>query len=191
MLIRSSVSRFLNRVFLSRGSVFVPAFDALVPRHRNILAVLSSDAGETLIPASNIVTDAGDIYYAQKGAGEATTNAFGIHELGSAVTATFAKTHNRSNMTVIGSTQKAHSATYPKRNDADADNTGAGTKIVTYLASYAKADFNHAAITHGIITNATPGATEPILTGYAFAASFAKTANDTLKVFVNHAMTGV
>jgi hypothetical protein len=62
--------------------------------------------------------------------------------------------------------------------------------IVTFLASYAKADFNHAAISHGIITNATPGVAEPLLTGYAFAAAFAKTADDTLKVFVNHDFTG-
>jgi hypothetical protein len=61
---------------------------------------------------------------------------------------------------------------------------------VTFLASYAKADFNHSAISHGIITNASPGASEPILTGYAFAASFEKTADDTLKVFVNHQMAG-
>ena len=35
------------------------------------------------------------------------------------------------------------------------------------------------------------GASEPLLTGYAFAAGFAKTADDTLKVFVNHEFNGV
>ncbi|MHC4997337.1 MAG: hypothetical protein ACYTGQ_20100 [Planctomycetota bacterium] len=117
------------------------------------------------------------------------TNVFGIHELASAGTP--GKAADRSGFTVIASTQKAHAATYPKTNDGDADNTGAGVDVVTWLASYTKGDFNHGAITHGIITNATPGATEPILTGYAFAASFAKTADDTLKVFVNHTMNGV
>jgi hypothetical protein len=188
MLIRHALPGFRNRVLASPAALLVPLFDAWVPRNRNVLAVLAGPSGRLLIPASNIVTDAGDLYYAQKGAGEATTNAFGVHELGSAGTP--AKGANRSAFTPIGSTQKAHAATYPKTNDGDADNTGAGTDIVSYLASYAKADFTHAAVTHGWITNVTPGASEPLLTGYAFAAAFEKTADDTLKVFANHEMLG-
>jgi hypothetical protein len=122
------------------------------------------------------------------GAGETPTNAFGIHELASAGTP--GKAADRDDFTPIGSTQKAHTATYPKTADADADNTGAGADIVTYLASYAKADFNAASITHGMITNTGAGAGAPLLTGYAFSAGFAKTADDTLKVFVNHEMLG-
>lgn len=190
MLIRKEVkiAGLVHKVFKSAAGLWVPLYDALVPRHRNVLAVLVRADGKFLIPASNIVTDAGDTYYAQKGAGEATTNAFGIHELASAGTP--GKAANRSGFTVIASTQKAHAATYPKTNDADADNTGGGVDKVTYLASYAKADFNAASITHGMITNVTPGATEALLTGYSFAAAFAKTADDTLKVFVNHEMLG-
>lgn len=187
MLIRSRVKGFMNKVYetqfgLSAGGV-------MVPRHQNVLAVLVRPDGRWLMPASNIVTDAGDLYYAQLGASESPTNAFGVHELASAGTP--AKGADRSAFTMIGSTEKAHTATYPKTNDGDADNTGAGTDIVTYLATYAKGDFSATGITHGIITNATPGASEPILTGYAFAASFDKTSNDTLKVFVNHQMNGV
>lgn len=188
-LIRVSHPGFVNRVLVSAAGIFVPLFDALVPRHRNVLAVLGTPDGKLLIPASNLVGDAGDVFYAQKGAGAATTNAFGVHELASA-TSGIVKGSHRGAFTVIGSTQKAHTSTYPKVSDADADNTGAGADIITWLATYAKGDFNHAAITHGLITNATPGASEPILTGYAFAASFEKTANDTLKVFVNHEMSG-
>lgn len=188
MLIRSSVPGFAHRVYITAASLIVPMFDAFVPRHRNVLAVLGKPDGRFLIPASNIVTNAGDVHYAQRGAGESPTNAFGISELASAGTP--GKAANRSTFTVIGSTQKAHAGGYPKTDDDDADNTGADTDIVSFLASYAKADFNHAAITHGIITNATPGASEPILTGYAFASAFEKTADDTLKVFVNHDFTG-
>lgn len=188
MLIRLSVPGFAHRIYQTSASLIVPMFDAFVPRHRNVLAVLDGPRGRILVPASNIVTNAGDIHYAQRGAGETPTNAFGIAELASAGTP--GKSANRSSFTVIGSTQKAHAATYPTTADADADNTGAGADIVSFLASYAKADFTHAAITHGLITNASPGASEPLLTGYAFAAGFAKTADDTLKVFVNHDFTG-
>jgi hypothetical protein len=188
MLIRISVPGFAHRVYRTAGALIVPMFDAFLPRHRNVLAVLDRPRGRFLIPAGNIVTDAGDVYYAQRGAAESPTNAFGVAELASAGTP--AKGADRSAFTMIGSTEKAHTATYPKTNDGDADNTGAGVDIVSFLVSYTKTDFTAASITHGIITNVTPGASEPILTGYAFAAAFEKTADDTLKVFVNHTFTG-
>jgi hypothetical protein len=183
------VNGFRHKVLRSKAGLWVPLLDLLVPRHRNVLAVLTTKEGKILIPASNIVTDAGDLHYAQRAVTESLTNAFGIAELASAGTP--GKSANRSGFTTIGSTQKAHASTYPKRNDGDTDNTGAGTDVVTFLVSYTKADFNAASITHGIITNVTPGASEPLLTGYAFTAGFAKTADDTLKVFVNHTMNGV
>lgn len=188
MLIRTSASGFRHRVYMTAASIIVPMFDAFIPKHRNVLAVLGRKDGNLLIPASNIVTNAGDVHYAQRGAGETPTNAFGIHELASAGLP--AKDADQSDFTVIAGTQKAHTGGYPTTADADADNTGAGADVISYLASYAKADFSHAAITHGMITNATPGAAEPILTGYAFAAAFEKTVDDTLKVFVNHDVTG-
>jgi hypothetical protein len=138
----------------------------------------------------NIVTDAGDTYYAQSAAGETPTNTFDELELGTAGTP--GKTADRSDFTPIASTQKAETATYPKTNDGDSDNTGAGVDIVTHQFAYAAGDFNNGAITHGWITNTTPGASEPLLTGFAFTGgSFAKTASDTLKVIVNHTFTGV
>ena len=138
----------------------------------------------------NIVTDAGDIYYAQRGAAESPTNAFTTAELGTAGTP--AKAADRSDFTPIASTEKLETATYPKTNDGDADNTGSGVDIVTHQFAYAAGDFNNAAITHGWITNPTPGASEPLLTGFAFTGgSFAKTATDTLKVIVNHEFLGV
>lgn len=189
MLVRSAINGFRNKVVLSGAGLWFPQLDALVPRYRNVLAVLGRPDGALLIPASNIITDAGDIHYAQRGAAETPSNAFGILELGSAGTP--GKAVNRSGFTAIASTQKAHDATYPKTNDGDTDNTGAGTDVVTWLTSYSKADFNANGITHGWITNVTPGASEAILTGYAFAASFNKTADDTLKVFTNHTQNGV
>lgn len=189
MLIRFAVPGFLHRVYKTRHGIEVPLLGAHVPKHRNVLAVLTRPDGKLLIPASNIVTDAGDTFYAQMGAGEVTTNAFGVQAMATAGTP--GKSANYGGFTPIAGSVKAHTATYPKTADGDTDNTGAGVDIVSYLVSYSKADFNDPAISHGVITNATPGGTEPLLTGYAFLAPFAKTANDTLKVFVNHEMLGV
>lgn len=186
----------VDRVLRSAAALWIPAHDLVVPRRRNVLALIGPrQAPKRLVPAANIVTDAGDVYYAQRGAGEAPTNAFAIMELftGREVAATPAKSDNRGNYdaNAIAGTQKAFDATYPRSNDADADNSGAGPDVTTYLTSYTKADFNDPAISHGIITNAAPGASEPILSGFQFAAPFAKTADDTLKVFVNHQKNGV
>lgn len=137
----------------------------------------------------NIVTDAGDIYYAQQGANETPTNNFTQMELGSAGTP--GKSATTSSFTLIASTAKTVKATYPKTSDADADNTGDGADVVTWTFEWSAADFNHSAITHGWIVVSGHGAGAAILTGFAFAASFAKAATDTLKVIVNHTFNGV
>lgn len=137
----------------------------------------------------NIVTDAGDIYYAQQSANEAPTNAFTQMELGSAGTP--GKAATTSSFTLIAATAKTVKATYPKTADADADNTGDAADAVTWTFEWAAGDFNHAAITHGWIVVAGHGAGAAILTGFAFAASFPKASTDTLKVIVNHTVNGV
>ena len=190
MLIRTSVVGFKNRVFQTLGALWVPMFDAVVPMNQNVLAVLGLESGEKLlIPGHNQVTDVGDVHYAQDGAEEAPTNAFGIMEVATAGTP--GKAQDRSDFTFVAASQLAIDTGYPKTNDTDGDNSGTvGVDVCTYRCSWSKTDFNQTAITHGIITNVTPGASEPILTGYAFAASFDKTADDTLKVFVNHEFSG-
>lgn len=187
MLLRERVYGFQNRVYMTKFGIWTR--DMLVPRHMNICAVICGPEGKILHLGHNIVTNEGDLHYAELMAAEAVSDVFTTHEMASAGTP--GKTANRSNVTVIGSTQKLNTGGYPKTNDGDADNTGAGTDIVSHLGSYAKADFNAASISHGIITNPTPGASEVCLTVYAFAAPFGKTADDTLKVFVNHEALGV
>ena len=192
MLIKKSLSGFVNKVYTTASSIIVPFADMVVPKHNNVLLVFGRPDGDFLVPGRNIITDDGDLYYAQKSAGETPTNDFaaGIIELASAGAP--GKSADRSAFTPIANTQKTLDATYPKTNDGDADNTAAGTDIVTYLTSYTKADFNSTGITHGFITLATPAANEVILAGFSLPdAPFQKTANDTLKVFVNHQMNGV
>ncbi len=170
----------------------------MIPKHKNILFVLDSkEEGKRLHAAANIITNAGDIYYAQKATGTSPTNAFANLYLGvnswDALNPDKPSTAGDFGGTAISGSSKAVSATYPKPADGDADNTGAGNNIVTWLFSYTKSDFNASAIIQGAI--AASGVTfgsgsSPILTGFTIS-SFDKTANDTLKVFVNHQMLGV
>lgn len=153
----------------------------------------------------NIVTDAGDLFYAQRGAlltvGATIaplptnfTNTNGVPDMimelydntGSAP----AKGNNRSNLgTLITNSAQAMDGTYPLVNDGDGDNTGAGTDVITYRVSYTTANAN-GSIDDVILTNPTPGASEAILM-HADGLAVTKTSSDTLKVFVNHTMNGV
>lgn len=156
-----------------------------------------------VIEAKNIVTDQGDEFYARRAVilqpddDMFTTGAAfafdGEMELGNDTSPSApGKTDDRSVMVgffVTGS-QKAMDSTYPKVNDGDGDNSGAGIDIVTYLVSYLTSEANASDIQQVIITNPGFGANEPLLM-YATFTPFTKTSSDTLKVFVNHTMTGV
>jgi len=157
-----------------------------------VLLILTNErTGEKRrIRSHNIVTDAGDVFVAQKHAGETPTNAFGIMELGTAGDAP-SKGSNRSNMTTkVANSQKAFDSGYPKTNDDDPDNTGAGVDVTTRRVSYTTAEANAAAIDRLILTNVTPGASEPVL-DYATMTAVTKTSSDTLKVIVNITQNGV
>jgi hypothetical protein len=199
MLIKSTVHGFAHKVYTSTAGLWVPLLDILVPKHHNILCVLGTPGGKVLFPAHNIVTDMGDRYYAQRAVSETPTDTFarlylsavnwdGGHPAKGSVTDNIAS--------VIAGTEKAATGTYPKTADADADNTGAGVDVVTWAFSYTKADFNAATIEAGALAAAAvtswgAGAgVNNLLTAFDLT-TFAKTANDTLKVFVNHTMNGV
>jgi len=141
---------------------------------------------------ANIVGDAGDIYYAQKGANETATNDFDFMELGSgSQTPSAAKGDDRSNLLGnIAGSEKNIASGYPQSDDTDTDNTGKAADVTTWLGSYTTGDFNNSDIQGVIITNTGPGSVEPILTR-AILSTFTKTATDTLKLFVNHTANGV
>lgn len=95
--------------------------------------------------------------------------------------------------TSIAGSNKIFDAAFPKRNDGDADNTGAGVDIVSFLTSYTTGDFNDGGTTiknFGILDNASPTDPTKLLTHGAITA-FNKTATDTLKFFINHEMRRV
>ena len=157
---------------------------------------------ELIIPGLNIVTDEGDLFYAQRSVIEqpdddhfTTGAAFafdGIMELYSGASAAPAKTNDRSDLvTLVTGSAQVIDATYPRTNDPDGDNTGSGTDITTYRVSYATGDANSAGIDDVILTNPSPAASENLLMHSEFAAPFEKTSSDTLKVFVNHRFDGI
>ncbi len=153
---------------------------------------LIAEVNKELTYGANLVGDAGDIFYAQLGAAETPTNDFKMHELGAGgQTTAVAKGDDRGDLKGnIAGTQKNTPAGYPQSNDTDTDNTGAAADVTTWLVSYTTSDFNNTDIQGGIITNTGPATAEPILTRYIITA-FAKTATDTLKIFVNHTANGV
>lgn len=144
----------------------------------------------------NLVTDDGEIYYANRAANEtpAANENFltGRFEMGTTGYVE-AETDDFSDFDVAGTSKVTcsrivYTACYPKRNDTgDADNTGDGVDVVSYSVNYTTGQSNDCTIEQGTIhDNACPGACTSLLAVFSFC-SFAKTACDALKIFVNHA----
>ena len=192
-MIRVRLPGFLN-AYTSKAGLWLRDIDLLVPlrpRGMNVRGSLTLSTGEKIALAGhNLISTAGELHYAQLIAQAGPTNAFDALELASAVPATPAASDDRSDYTMIAASESSFEATYPKLNDLDADNTGAAADVFTYKGVWSAAAGNWADIDGGIITNATPGASEAILTGFTIG-NFAKDASTSLTLYVNHAPTGV
>lgn len=147
------------------------------------------DGSKLTIRGRNIVTNDGDLYYAQMAVGDTPTNDFTAGGLRLGTNTTNPTKTSTDVGTFEASTGKAESAGYPKVNDQDANNSGAGTDIVTWMYEYTAGDFTEAAVNEGAIVDnvTTPTAA---LCHFEFAAPFAITATDALTVFVNHEFLG-
>ena len=179
----------LTKLFRSKAGIWFPEFDHVINPKNNVLAILGRPDGKLIIPASNIVTNDGDLFYAELSVETATTDEFDYWCMATAGTP--AKDANLGDFTHIVASKKVQTATYPKLSDADTDNTGSGADIRTTSVNYTAADFDDSAITHGVVTNTAIGGTEHLLSGWEWAASINKTSADTLKCFLNHTFTGV
>jgi len=159
-----------------------------------VLAVLRNPEleRELLIPGLNIVTNDGDVYYAELACEETPTDDFDAAGAGFRL-GTNAAAPGKTD-TDVGTEdtagRKATDATYPQTSDPDGDNTGSGVDIATWRVSYLTSEANIVSIAEGAICDdrVTPTAA---LTHFLFASTFTKTSSDTLKVFVNHEMLGV
>jgi carbon monoxide dehydrogenase subunit G len=155
----------------------------------NIVALLKDEkTGRTrLIPGVNIVTNDGDQYYAEAAAGTPSWSVAGMR-LGTNNTS---PTKSDSDVTAfLSGSGKGIDSGYPKTDDDDADNTGAGADIVTWRVSYGTGEANGTGITELAIVDNISTPTNA-LTHALFGASFDKTSSDTLKVFCNHTFNGV
>ena len=179
----------------------------------NICVVLKKDNGSKhWFYGSNIVTNDGDIYYAKRACGEspASNENFGARSGSTGATCILQNPSSAdslakadaygqvSNPIVTSGAQKDCTSAYPKTNDGDSDNTGAGTDVVTYKFAWTTSQIDTSsgnAITGGCIVDkaATLGGSIKILTHWNFSspASFHKTSTDTLTLYVNHTMNGV
>lgn len=149
-----------------------------------------ADGTTDVAAGPNIVTDAGDLWYAQSAMAETPTNTFTTCLLGTGVV-TPVKANDYGDLTVISGSPKAASASYPLRNDSDTDNTGSGTDIITWKFQWAASDFNQASgISEGAITVSGASATDPLLAHFAFSPTFAKDDSTQLTLYVNHTFNG-
>ena len=142
----------------------------------------------------NIVTNAGDYFYAQAiaekfGNGTAST-AFARMVLGTAGNAP-AKTSVYSDLTsVVAGSEQAFDSGYPQDNDPDSTNpVGDKQRVLTYRVTYAAGTATATGINRVAITIASPITTSPLLM-YATFSAFDKGASDELVMFVNHTLTG-
>ena len=186
--------------------------ETLDPKNNICVVLKKNDGSKHWFYGSNIVTNDGDIYYAKRACGEtpSTDENFGAVASGAGATCilqnpssanSLAKADDYGEVTnpiVTSGAQKDCTSAYPKTNDGDSDNTGAGTDVVTYKFSWTTSQIDTSsgnAITGGCIVDkaATLSGNPKILTPWNFAspASFHKTSTDTLTLYVNHTMNGV
>ena len=161
----------------------------------NVYAVLKHvETGEVQVAkGSNLITTAGDQHTAERFCQESPTNAFGIIELGTAGSAP-AKGSDRSAMTApVANSQKAHDTNYPRTQDPDPENPDAPlpANVATYRTSYGTTEANGTDMDRVILTNVTPGATEPLFNYSLISPTITKTSAFTLKIFTNITCLGV
>ena len=166
-----------------------------VSRTHDALLVLTNEVTgqKKLIWGKNIVTTAGNTWYAQSACGTAPTNDFDSLYLATACSeggGTPTVTSNYSHFTVHAGSEKHKTATYPMSPDTDADNTGDGATVVSWAFAYTTGDGPFVDITHSFIAKTGAGGTDPILNGYKWGATWQKDASTSCKVFANHTILG-
>jgi hypothetical protein len=188
MLLLERLVQFRNKVYRSKNGIWTP--DRVVEIKGSVLAVLRRPDGKYLYAGRNIVTNDGDIYYAERGAVDTITTDFSNTTAGLRLgsnSAAVGKTDTSVNTFITGAATAVDSG-YPQVTDPDADNTGDGADIVSWRYQYGTGAFS-ATVKEGAIVDNDASPTKA-LNHFLFASSFAKTNSDTLKVFVNHTMNG-
>lgn len=152
----------------------------------------------------NIVTNAGDRYYAQQATGSETpTLTFNAGQMIVAasftVAATKVATFGRFRLGTFGGSityngRQTFDSGYPKTADTDTSNTGRTIDGVTYKVTYGTSDANTLIQALGICRMSATTGVKTTLLSYrtlAVADQVTKTSSQTLTVFVNHVFNGV
>jgi len=158
----------------------------------------------------NIITTAGRIYYAKKGCGETpaanegatrmqlanptTQNGVAVGDTWDQFDSAVAGGGAAGTGAAIAASIITFVSTYPKTNDGDSDNTGAGTNIMSYQAFWNAASFSDGGTNiknFAIHDNASPtGTTKLVSHGQTpTAGGVQKGGTDTLKGMVNHTVS--
>jgi hypothetical protein len=172
--------------------------------HGNVLLILKDAATgrvEKTVFAENKVTNDGLEYYAESGTNSVPTYTFWAGKLALAssyqtLEASGGATATLNMLIFTSGTSgiRNFDSGYPKTNDTDSDNTGAGVRVATYRRTYStsQANFTIKALgicRNGATTNPAASATLRKILNYltlATAERITKTSSQTLKVFVNH-----
>ena len=184
------------------------------PRN-NIQAVITRPEGSYYVKewtfGHNVVTNDGDRFYSKKVTGEAQDANIGNTHIQLANPTTqnpVLKTHTWDNFdsavagngaagtgAAITASIKAFATAdslYPRVDDPDGDNNASNKdRTITYRISYTTTDFNATGIKNGAIFGTGSPTTSTKLITHFQITSFDKTSSDTLKVYVNHFMSGV
>mgnify|MGYP001577440049 CR=1 FL=1 len=169
-----------------RDPVVMPAL-----RENNIIGVLENviSGRRRRFYGRNLVTNDGDQYYAEAITASGTILTVAGMNLGSSAVAPAKGDLNVGSIIANGSV--AIDSGYPRANDADADNTGAGVKVVTWRSTFGTGIANASGIQEVAVCDTLGTGAGQNSVSRGTLASFTKTSSDTLKLFVNHSVNGI
>ena len=135
----------------------------------------------------NIVTNDGDQFYAEASMGSESWSVVGMRLGSDPASADVAKDDTDVNSFLTG-TQQLIDSGYPMTDDTDSDNVSS-VDIVSWRVSYGSSAANVTSISELSLVDSATGPVKALCHA-VFATPFAKTSDDTLKVFVNHQFSG-
>jgi len=157
----------------------------------NITVVIKDYKGDVkqIVKGHNIITNAGDEFYAQKIVGETNTS----FETPSLVLGTGTSLPTKTDTgveTPITDSDKTLDAGFPQRDNQDPGNTDGGITTVTWKFSYGLGAVVATGISEGAIVDDGDSPTIA-LNHFLFSTPFDVTASDQITIFCNHKFVGV
>jgi len=165
--------------------------DAKSNQKENVTLVIKNAEGQVkqVVKGSNIITNEGDVYYAQKIVGETNTS----FETPSLVLGTGTTLPSKTDIgvsTPIASSGKLLDAGFPQRDNQDPGNTDGSISTVTWKFSYPLGAVVATGVAEGAIVD-NGAAPSVALNHFLFSNTFNITSTDQLTVYVNHKFVGV